>query len=72
MNTLSRRLDVIEATIPARDAGPIVVRLRSAPGLAFTRRRLADWVRDTPVWSESVHPIRGLLASVYLLRHAGR
>jgi hypothetical protein len=63
MSNLARRLDALEAARPARD-GPIVVRLRSAPGLAFTRRGLADWVRETPPWN--AHPIRQALASTWL------
>jgi hypothetical protein len=66
MKELSRRLDAIEAKMPARDTGPIVVRLRSAPGLSFTRRGLSDWVRNTPPFPGAAHPIRGLLASFYL------
>src|SRR5271156_4357112 len=61
-----RRLDAIEAKMPVRDDGPIVVRLRSAPGLSFTRRGLSDWARNTPPMPGVTHPIRGLLASVYL------
>lgn len=61
-----RRLDAIEATMADGDDGPIVVRLRSAPGLAFTRRGLSDWVRNTPPFFGAAHPIRALLASTYL------
>ncbi len=34
VGSMNRRVDAIEARMPARDDGPIVVRLRSAPGLA--------------------------------------
>lgn len=49
--------------MPKLDDGPIVVRLRSV-GLAFTRRGLADWVRNTP--PGFAHPIRRLLAITWM------
>jgi hypothetical protein len=33
-----RRLGAVEARMPARDEGPIMVRMGSIPGLSFTRR----------------------------------
>ena len=53
-----RGLDAPAARMTARDAGPIVVRLRSVPRLSFTRWGLSDWVRNTPPMSEAAHPIR--------------